>query len=78
MTTEVIFVNTVLGQGALNGVVNLQLGTFLFTPNVEGEVELDPVVTCRLRMDKQCAVNLHESLGALLEALNEAEAAKSE
>ena len=72
-TTETVFVNTVFGQGVLNGVINLQLGTYLFTPVDAGQVDLDPIITCRLRMDRQCAEHLYDALGALLLAISQAE-----
>lgn len=71
----VTFVNVVLGRGILNGVVNLQFGTFGFTPADDGKtVELDPMVSCRMRMDRVCAQQLHETLGTLLEAIEKTEA----
>lgn len=67
----VTFVNTVLARGVLNGVVNLQLGTYLLTPNQEGTaIEEDLVVSCRLRMDQVCARQLHDALGSLLAAID--------
>ena len=61
----ITFVNTVIGRGVLNGVVNLQLGAYLFT--AEGEkVEADPVVVARLRMDEPAARQMHEALGEVL------------
>lgn len=66
-TVGVTFVNTVLGRGILNNIVNIQFGTFLFTPNEAADtVELDTGVSCRLRMDRVCAQQLYETLGALL------------
>ena len=63
----VTFVNTVIGRGILNNVVNLQFGTLLFNPNTHAQgVEFDLAVSCRLRMDRQCAQLLYESLGELL------------
>lgn len=73
---NVTFVNTVLGRGILNNVVNIQLGVFQFTPDDKGEmVEPDLVTACRLRMDKICAKQLHETLGELLEIIARAESA---
>jgi hypothetical protein len=70
-----IFVNTVVGRGILNNVLNLSFGTFNFTPNeATGEVELDPVVSCRLRMDKTCAIQLRDTMIQFLKDIEEAEA----
>jgi hypothetical protein len=61
----ITFVNALLGRGIMNGVINLTLGAYTFTP--EGEhVEPDLVVLGRLRMDPACARQLYEGLGALL------------
>ena len=62
----VTFVNTVLGQGELNGNVNLTLGTALFSPTVDTKIDADIRVSCRLRMDKACARQIYESLGRVL------------
>jgi hypothetical protein len=71
---SVTFVNTVIGRGILNGVVNLSFGVFNFTPNEEGTaVDLDPSVACRLRMDKVCATQLRDVMNELLTALEKAE-----
>lgn len=67
--TGVTFVNLVLGRGILNGVVNIQLGTWLFTGNADGNVEPDAVVSCRLRMDLACAKVLRDNLNELLAAV---------
>ena len=66
----VTFVNLVTGRGALNNVVNIQFGTYLFTANEEEQkVEPDLVTSCRLRMDYACAHQLYESLGNLLDGI---------
>lgn len=73
-TVGVTFVNAVLGRGILNNIVNIQFGTYLFSPNeATQEVELDPAVSCRLRMDRRCAQQLYESLGELLAAVAQEE-----
>lgn len=69
----VTFVSVLLGQGILNGVVNLQFGTYLFTP-VEDHIEPDLAVSCRMRMDLECARQLHAALSTLLDAANIGEA----
>lgn len=63
----VTFVNAVLGIGHLNGVVNITMGTYNFTPQ-DGMKEIDPdlVVSCRLRMDQACAQQLRDLLDAKL------------
>lgn len=70
----VTYVNTVLGRGVLNNVVNLTFGVFNFTPadSGEGKVDLDLVVASRLRMDLVCARNLYEALGGLLSGVDAA------
>lgn len=71
----VVFVNTVVGRGVLNGIVNLSFGTLLFTPSDDGKtIDPDLVVSARLRMDKLCAQQLHETLGELLVSIEKAEA----
>lgn len=62
------FADTVLGQGILNGNVNLSFGQFLFTPNAEsGEIVPDLVVCARLRMPLVCAKQLRDSLINLID-----------
>lgn len=73
----VTFVNAIIGRGTLNNVVNIQFGTYLFTPGEE-KVEPDLAVSCRLRMDRACAVQLYETLGSLIETIAREEAALSE
>lgn len=67
------FVNTVIGRGVLNGVINLSFSTFNFTPNDEGQVDLDPAVTVRLRMDRVCALQLRDVMNDLLTSIEKAE-----
>ena len=69
-----IFVNSVLGRGLLNGVINLSFATFNWTPTDDGsKVEPDPVVSCRLRMDKICATQLRDVMIELISHLEEVE-----
>jgi hypothetical protein len=70
---SVTFVNTVIGRGSLNGVINLAFSTFNFTPNDNGQVDADPVISCRLRMDKVCATQLRDVMNELLAMMEEAE-----
>lgn len=68
------FVNTVVGRGVLNGVINLSFSTFQFTPSEDGtKVDVDPVVSCRLRMDKVCATQLRDVMNELLAAIEKSE-----
>lgn len=62
----VVFVNELIGAGFLNGVVNLTFATAQFTPLTDGSVEVDPVVSSRLRMDLVVAQHVHEQLGRIL------------
>lgn len=65
--TPTIFVNQVVGCGHLNGVVNITLATAQFTPNTDGGVDPDFVITARLRMDLFCASQVYEQLGKIIE-----------
>lgn len=67
--TGVTFVNQVLGRGVLNGVVNVQLGTWLFSGKEDGSVDPELAVSCRLRMDVVCAKALRDNLTELLLAV---------
>lgn len=70
----ITFVNTVLGRGILNGIVNLTFGVLQFTPSeTDNKVDPDLVVAARLRMDKVCAKQLHDTLGELLALIEKAE-----
>ena len=69
-TVGVQFVNVLLGRGVINGVVNLQFGTYQFTPVDDTQIAPDVVVSCRLRMDLECAQQLHTQLGVLLGMLS--------
>lgn len=77
-SVNVQFVNTVIGRGSLNGVVNLSFATFCFTPNDEGQVDIDPVISCRLRMDKMCATQLRDVMNELLASIERAEQSSAE
>jgi hypothetical protein len=69
----VVFVNTLLGRGHMNGVVNLTFGTFQFTPT-EDSIDSDLVLSARLRMDVVCAQQLYQSLGELFDAIEKEQA----
>jgi hypothetical protein len=73
-SSDIIFVNTVIGRGALNNVVNISFGAFNFSPNEQsGEIELDTTVACRLRMDIVCAKQLSNALIDLLNTIEKAQ-----
>jgi hypothetical protein len=64
--TPTVFVNQVAGAGHLNGVVNITFTTAQFTPNSDGQVLPDLVITARLRMDLFCAQQLYAELGRII------------
>jgi hypothetical protein len=70
----VVFVNTVVGRGVLNSVINVQLGVLNFDITDEGKVSSDISVACRLRMDMACAKQLRDVLDDLLVQIEKAEA----
>lgn len=71
---SVTFVNTVIGRGILNNVINLSFSVFNFTPNDDNSsVDIDPTVACRLRMDRVCATQLRDVLNDLLAAIEKSE-----
>lgn len=71
---EIIFANTVIGRGVLNNVVNLSLAAFNFTPSDDGtKVDADPVIVCKLRMDKVCAKQLRDVMNDLIKLIEESE-----
>ena len=75
---DIVFVNTVVGRGVLNGVVNLSFSAFGFTPSEDGKtVEIDPQIVCRLRMDKICATQLRDVMVELIEQIEQAETSGS-
>lgn len=69
----ITFVNTVIGAGVLNGVVNMQLGAFAFEATGD-KVEAAPKVAARLRMDVLCARRMRDELDRILGAIAVAEA----
>lgn len=71
-SVPVVFVNSVVGRGILNGVANLTFCTFNFTPTEE-KVDTDPVISARLRMDKVCLYQLQDVLSNLISSIEEAE-----
>lgn len=60
------FVNSVVGSGHLGGVANITFATFQFTPQNDGTVDSDPVISCRLRMDINCVRQLKDACDYLL------------
>ena len=67
------YASVVLARGVLNGVINVTFGAYNFDPDSENPklVSRDPVVVDRLRMDTQCARQLYEALGELLNSKQE-------
>lgn len=65
--TPTTFVNQVVGAGHLNSVVNITFATANFTPNNDGKVDPDLVISARLRMDLFCAQDLYDQLGRILQ-----------
>lgn len=74
MNVPVTFVSNVVASGQLNGVINVAFGLYRFTPGVDGNVEPDLAIGARLRMDVQCAEQLYEALGSILQKLKPANA----
>jgi hypothetical protein len=71
---EIVFCNTVVGRGVLNNVVNLSFSAFNFTPSDDGQrVDVDPVIVCKLRMDKVCAKQLRDVMNDLIKLIEESE-----
>lgn len=60
------FVNMVTGSGHMTGVANITFATLQFTPQGDGTVDADPVISCRLRMDYNCVVQLKEACEYLI------------
>lgn len=67
----IVFVNSIAARGLFNNVANLSFSAYNFTPNDEGTVDPDPVIVCRLRMDKGCLEQLHRVSGDLLKLMEE-------
>jgi hypothetical protein len=61
----IVFVNSTIVSGFLNGVVNLAFSTAQYLPE-DGKVVASEVVTAQLRMDLFCAQQLHDSLASIL------------
>jgi hypothetical protein len=67
-TVPVTFVNQIASHGCINGVVNFTFATALFTPSNDNKtVDADLIVTCRLRMDLYCAMQLRRVLDRIIE-----------
>lgn len=64
----VVFANSVVGSGHLNGVVNLTLACARFSPGPDNKIDADLVVAARLRMDLFCAQQLRDALDVILAA----------
>ena len=62
----VTFVNEIGNMGFLNGILNVTFTVARFTP--EGtQIVPDMVIASRLRMDLQCAQQLHQMMGQIIE-----------
>lgn len=60
---NIIFANSIVGFGAMNGNVNLSLGAYLFSPSDDGKkIEPDLAIVGRIRMDEPCARQLLKNL----------------
>lgn len=65
--TPVVFVSQLVGGGHLNGVANFTFATSLFTPNEEGKIDPDFVITARLRMDMAAVLQLRDACDKILQ-----------
>lgn len=65
----ITFVNTVMNRGVFNGIINLNLGVFNFTPADDGSIDFDPVIAARLRMDEAAAAQIRDTLDDLLKQI---------
>jgi altronate dehydratase len=63
----ITFVNEVGNVGFLNGILNVTFTAARFTPDGT-QIAPDIVVASRLRMDLQCAQQLHTMIGSIIEA----------
>lgn len=68
----VIFTNQLCGAGHLNGVVNLTFATARFSPQPDGKIDPDLVISARLRMDLFCAEQLYAQLGLVIQQMTKA------
>ena len=63
----VTFVSDIAAIGFFNGITNLTLVTAQFSPpSTAGQIDMDLVVSSRLRMDLYCVQRLYEQLGKIL------------
>jgi hypothetical protein len=67
----ITFVNSIAARGLFNNVANMSFSAYNFTPNDEGTVDPDPVIVCRLRMDKGCLMQLKQVATDLLKLMDE-------
>jgi len=66
----VTFCNLVLGRGYAQGVLNVCLGVFLFTPDSDGTtIAPDPTIVSRLRLTEPCAIQLRDALAEVLASM---------
>lgn len=65
----VVFSNLFLGGGLVNGVVNFTLGVMRFSPTMDGQIDNDPVVASRIRLDIETAMRLRDFLDMQIKLL---------
>lgn len=66
-TVPVTFVSDIAAIGFFNGVTNLTFVVAQFSPpSTAGKIDMDLVVSSRLRMDLYCVQRLYEQLGKIL------------
>lgn len=69
------FATSVVAVGHHNGVVNVTLAAFAFTPTFtlapksDSAVDADPVVVSRLRLDMSCAIALRDNLMRVIDSM---------
>lgn len=63
----VTFVNIVTNQGMYDGVFNINFATALFSPIGQDKIDTELVIACRLRMGKECLLQLKASVDALVD-----------
>lgn len=69
----ITFANLLVASGTYNGVINATLAAYGFEPTADDKVDPSPMITCRLRMDRMCAVQLRDRLTEILAAMDNAD-----
>lgn len=70
----ITFANLVVGRGISDHVINITLGAFNWTPTDDNKVDPDLVIVSRLRLTKNCAKQLRDTLVLFLDEIDKAEA----